>query len=53
MKFLVQTINDEITHDFSFQLKEAIRYRNWYYNSNIDMIEYTNSVTPEYKEGYR
>ena len=52
MKFLIQTVNDEIVHDFSFQLKEAIRYRNWYYNSNIDMIEYTNSVTPEYKEGY-
>ena len=52
MKFLIQTVNDEIIHDFSFQLKEAIRYRNWYYNSNIDMIEYTNSVTPEYKEGY-
>jgi len=52
MKFLIQTVNDEIVHDFSFQLKEAVRYRNWYYNYNIDIIEYTDSTTPEYKEGY-
>jgi len=52
MKFLIQTVNNETVHDFSFQLKEAVRYRNWYYNSNIDVIKYTNSITPEYKEGY-
>ena len=52
MKFLIQTVNDEIVHDFSFQLKEAIRYRNWYYNSDIDIIEYTNSIISKYKEWY-
>ena len=29
MIFLIQTINDEIVHDFSFTLIEAIKYQNW------------------------
>lgn len=33
--FLIQTINGEIQHDFSFQLVEAIRYNNWYNNESI------------------
>lgn len=32
--FLIQTINKEIVHDFSFYLIEAIKYNNWYYNKN-------------------
>lgn len=34
MKFLIQTINNQIVHDFSFTLLEAIRYQNWKTNSN-------------------
>lgn len=30
--FLIQTIDNKIKHDFSFQLLEAIDYQNWYYN---------------------
>lgn len=46
MKFLVQKINNEIVHDFSFTLIEAIKYRNWYNNSDEDKIIYTNDVKP-------
>ena len=46
MKFLVQKINNEVVHDFSFTLIEAIRYRNWYNNSNEDEIIYTNDIKP-------
>lgn len=31
-KFLIQTIDDKIEHDFSFGLVHAIKYQNWYYN---------------------
>jgi hypothetical protein len=34
-KFLIQTINKEITFDFSFHLIEAIKYNNWYQNEKI------------------
>ena len=30
--FLIQTIDNKIKHDFSFQLLEAIDYQNWYCN---------------------
>lgn len=30
--FLIQTIEGQVVHDFSFQLIEAIRYHNWYSN---------------------
>ncbi len=29
MKFLIQTVNDEIVHDFTFTLLEALRYHKW------------------------
>ena len=48
MKFLVQTIKNKIKHDFSFVLREAIEYRNWYYDNKEDKIIYTNSEQPEY-----
>jgi hypothetical protein len=34
MKFLIQTINNEIKHDFCFTLIETIDYNNWFYNNN-------------------
>lgn len=33
--FLIQTFNKEITHDFSFTLIEAIKYKNWYEDNDI------------------
>src|ERR1035437_124445 len=34
MKFLIQKINGEIRHDFSFALLESIRFRNWLTRNN-------------------
>lgn len=34
-KFLIQTVNGEIKHDFCFHLLEAIRYHNWFYNQTV------------------
>lgn len=36
MKFLIQKINGQLLHDFSFTLLESIRYNNWFHN-NKDM----------------
>jgi hypothetical protein len=36
MKFLIQKINGQIVHDFSFTLLESIMYNNWIHN-NKDM----------------
>jgi hypothetical protein len=38
--FLIQTMNDEIVHDFSFHLIRSIDYNNWYYNRPDNMIYY-------------
>ena len=35
MTFLIQTVNNEIVHDFSFQLIDAIKYNNWYRDKKI------------------
>jgi hypothetical protein len=34
MKFLIQTFNGEIRHDFAFTLLESIRFKNWSSNNN-------------------
>ena len=36
MKFVIQKINNEIRHDFSFTLLESIKYHNWLTNG-VDM----------------
>ena len=45
MKFLIQKINNEIIHDFSFTLLESIRYNDWL-NNGVEMkykfIDYRN-----------
>lgn len=43
MKFLIQKINKEIRHDFSFTLLESIRYNNWYHNNNDITYKFINS----------
>jgi hypothetical protein len=39
MKFLIQSIEGEIVHDFSFTLIEAIKYQNWF-NTSKDKSSY-------------
>lgn len=34
-KFLIETVNNEIVYDFTFHLKEAVRYNNWFYNEEL------------------
>jgi hypothetical protein len=43
--FLIQTVQNSIVHDFSFQLIEAIKFHNWYYNKPI--YEYILSNTTD------
>jgi hypothetical protein len=42
--FIIQTINGEVTHDFSFHLLEAIKYNNWYQNEKIYHYILTNDL---------
>jgi len=42
MKFLIQTIDDKIVHDFSFELLRAIEFQKWKNNSHID-VEFKNN----------
>lgn len=41
MKFLIQTINGEVKHDFSFTLIESCNYNNWVRNNNDFQYELT------------
>lgn len=43
--FLIQTVDNQIVHDFAFYLREAIKYHNWYYNEQV--YNYILSETPE------
>ena len=47
MNFLIQTINGEIVHDFSFALIEACRYQNWYNGNSAMHWEKTDHVLPK------
>jgi len=40
--FLIQTVENEVVHDFSFNLIEAIKYNNWYYHTNTYRYILTN-----------
>jgi hypothetical protein len=42
--FLIQTVDNEVAHDFSFSLIEAIKYNNWYYHTNIYRYILTNNT---------
>src|SRR5208337_2704947 len=43
MKFLIQKIDKEIVHDFSFTLLESIKYKNWYSNSKDYKVKFIDS----------
>ena len=38
MKFLIQKIDGEVRHDFSFTLLESIRFKNWLLHNKADKI---------------
>ena len=48
MKFLIQTIDNKVKHDFSFALIEACEYQNWYTKSNDYKCFYTDIEDLEY-----
>jgi hypothetical protein len=50
MKFLIQTINKKIVHDFSFTLLESIRFNNWANQS--EEIKFKLSDVPKYIKNY-
>jgi len=51
MKFLIQTYNDKVEHDFSLELIESIKYLNWYHN-NKDIKYVLSNYVCECGRGY-
>lgn len=47
MKFLIQKINNQIRHDFSFTLLESARFWNWLSTDRRIAIRYMNTETDE------
>ena len=48
MKFLIQTINNEIIHNFSRELIESIKFNNWFYNtSEYEYITTSKALKPD------
>ena len=45
MKFLIQTINNKVKHDFSFTLLESIEFNNWLRNDNSIEFQFTDETT--------
>lgn len=39
--FLIQTVEDNIVHDFSFHLIEAIKYQNWFAGEEVHNYKFT------------
>jgi len=57
MKFLIQKIDGNIVHDFSFMLLNAIRYHEWLRNDKITVkyfncIDYTYNYKPYLPKAY-
>lgn len=48
MKFLIQTIDDKIKHDFSFTLLESIEFHKWLRNDNIEVCFTDNKIQKDY-----
>lgn len=51
MKFLIQTYDGKITHDFSFTLLESLRYQNWYTKSDEFQTIFTDDGRPKRMDG--
>ena len=49
MKYLIQTINSKVKHDFSFTLLESIEFQNWLRNDKSFEVCFTDEPTmPNY-----
>jgi hypothetical protein len=48
MKFLIQTNNNQVIHDFSFTLLKSLEYQNWHTKSNDFEAILTNYYPPEF-----
>lgn len=48
MKFLIQTIDGKVKHDFSFTLLESIEFQNWLHNDNSMEAIFTDKDTMPY-----
>lgn len=46
MRFLIQTINGQVKHDFSFTLLESINFQNWLRDDNSMEVVFTDSLIP-------
>jgi len=44
MKFLIQTINGKVKHDFSITLLESIEYHNWMRKDNDMAVIFTDGA---------
>lgn len=44
MKFIIQTIEGQIVHDFSFELLKAIKYQDWLGNTDIQYVLSDNGI---------
>lgn len=44
MKFLIQKINNQIRHDFSFALIESARFYNWLHDDSRITLRYLNTI---------
>lgn len=49
-EFLIQTINGQIRHDFSFALVEAIDYQNWFRAGSHDYVLSDNVKTGDFSD---
>ena len=49
MHFIIQTIDGQIKHDFSFTLLRSIEYQNWYQQKKACRFSLTNSESPEFE----
>ena len=43
MKFLIQKIDGEIRHDFSFTLLESVKFNNWIHHNNDMKVRFVNT----------
>ena len=47
MKFLIQKINNQIRHDFSFTIHESARFQNWLHREKHISFRYQNTIADD------
>lgn len=53
MKFIIQTINGQVKHDFSFTLIESLEYYNWFYDNTETMYILSDTIDGDINEWER